>query len=424
MQLFNALSLRKETFAQVGDKVTVYVCGVTPYDTTHIGHVFTYATFDILIRYLEYNGFPVLYAQNVTDIDDDILRKAREGHSDWRSLGNHWTTHFIDDSVALNIRAPEFYPRATDVIPEIVKAVQELISAGLAYESAGNIYFQVKSNPEFGKLSRLTYEEMLPIANERGNNPDDPHKYDPLDFVLWQAQAPGEPSWPSPWGPGRPGWHIECSTMSDKYLGQPIDIHGGGADLLFPHHESEIAQAECASGRQPFTRFWMHVGMVHYQGEKMSKSLGNLVMARDLLENGYQADAIRLCMSRHHYRQAWNYDQEELDEMVIQSGKLRQAVSVNGGNRQTLDSAQALLAFHAAMDDDLNTPLALAVLDQLADQILVGAQEGRDLAQAQEFLRITSNILGLQLSIEEPDAKIADGWRVHRKRFQNSKAIT
>jgi len=423
MQLFNALSQRKETFAPVGDEVTVYVCGITPYDTTHIGHVFTYATFDVLIRYLEYLGFTVHYAQNVTDIDDDILRKARESQSDWRSLGNRWTTHFIDDNVALNLRAPEFYPRATDVIPEIIKAVEDLMSAGMAYESAGNIYFQVKNDTEYGKLSRLTYEEMLPIANERGNNPDDPHKHDPLDFVLWQAQAPGEPAWPSPWGAGRPGWHIECSTLSDRYLGQPVDIHGGGADLIFPHHESEIAQAECVSGRRPFTRFWMHVGMVRYQGDKMSKSLGNLVMARDLLVEGYQTDAIRLCMSRHHYQQAWSYDQAELDEMVILAGKLRQAVSIKGGNGQVLDPEPALLSFHEAMDDDLNTPVALEVLDHLAGQILEGAQEDRDLDLAQDALLTRGKILGLLLDLTEPEADLVAGWRAHRQRFEEPDAI-
>ena len=424
MQLFNALSQRKEIFVPVGDEVTVYVCGITPYDTTHMGHVFTYATFDVLIRYLEFLGYPVHYAQNVTDIDDDILRKARESHGDWWSLGNLWTTHFIDDNVALNIRPPEFYPRATDVIPDIIKVVQDLMSAGVAYESAGNIYFQVKNNPEYGKLSRLTYEEMLPIANERGNNPDDPHKHDPLDFVLWQAQSPGEPAWPSPWGPGRPGWHIECSTMSGRYLGQPIDIHGGGADLLFPHHESEIAQAECASGPQPFTRFWLHVAMVHYQGDKMSKSLGNLVMARDLLKQGYQADAIRLCMSRHHYRQAWSFDPGERDEVVFQADKLRRATSARGGNGQVLDPTPALLDFHEAMDDDLNTPVALEALDQLADQILDGAQAGQDLRKAQEVLRIRSNILGLRLDFDGPEAEIIAGWRTHRQRFEESEAIT
>lgn len=418
MQLFNALSRQIETFVPAGDVATVYVCGITPYDTTHIGHAFTYATFDVLIRYLEFLGYPVRYVQNVTDIDDDILRKAGESGADWLSLGNRWTTHFIDDNISLNIRPPDYYPRATDVVTEIIAVVQNLISAGVAYESGGNVYFHTNSNPEYGKLSRLPYEEMLPIANERGNNPDDPNKRDPLDFVLWQVQSPGEPAWASPWGPGRPGWHIECSTMSDKYLGQPIDIHGGGEDLLFPHHESEIAQAECSTDRRPFTRFWLHVAMVHYQGDKMSKSLGNLVMVRDLLNDMYQPDAIRLCLNRHHYRQVWSFDLVELDESVQQADKFRVALSAIGGDSRVLDSMSALTAFSEAMDDDLNTPLALDILDQLADQIIKGAEEFRDIRQAQEALRHRSKILGLQLDALKSEPALIDGWQVHRKRFE------
>jgi L-cysteine:1D-myo-inositol 2-amino-2-deoxy-alpha-D-glucopyranoside ligase len=240
MKLYNALSQQVEPFEPIGDAVTVYVCGITPYDTTHLGHAFTYASFDILIRALEQQGYPVRYVQNVTDIDDDILRKGKEVGEDWDSLGNRWTAHFIKDMINLNIRPPEVYPRATDVIDGIINTVQELLDAGVAYESNGNVYFHIDSWADYGKLCRMDRAEMLTIANERGNNPDDPHKKNPMDFVLWQAQAPGEPAWDSPWGPGRPGWHIECSTMSSQFLGKTIDIHGGGADLLFPHHESEI----------------------------------------------------------------------------------------------------------------------------------------------------------------------------------------
>jgi L-cysteine:1D-myo-inositol 2-amino-2-deoxy-alpha-D-glucopyranoside ligase len=219
----------------------------------------------------------VLYAQNVTDIDDDILRKAKEVGQDWLAVGNRWTTHFIQDMIALNVRPPDFFPRATDAIPEIIAWVEKLLENGVAYEAGGSVYYAVDDWPAFGELCAIPRAEMLPIANERGNHPDDPNKRDPLDFVLWQAQAPGEPAWDSPWGPGRPGWHIECSTLSTKYLGETVDVHSGGADLCFPHHECEIAQVEPVTGERPFVRTWMHTAMVYHDGEKMSKSLGNLV---------------------------------------------------------------------------------------------------------------------------------------------------
>lgn len=228
MQLYNVLTGEKETFTPRNNGVSVYVCGITPYDTTHLGHAFTYTSFDVLIRYLEYLGHQVTYVQNVTDIDDDILRKAREVGEDWREVGNRWTAHFIRDMKALNVRPPQHFPRATEAIDEMLAIIQTLLDGGYAYENGGNVYFHVDSWQAFGQLSKLPRGEMLPVANERGNHPDDPHKRDPLDFVLWQAQAPGEPAWDSPWGPGRPGWHIECSTMATDYLGETVDIHGGG----------------------------------------------------------------------------------------------------------------------------------------------------------------------------------------------------
>jgi len=238
LKLYNTRSQQLEELKPQGDFVTMYVCGITPYDTTHLGHAFTYTTADILIRHLESQGHRVKYVQNVTDIDDDILRKAQETGADWQSLGNEWTAHFIRDMQSLNVRAPDYFPRATEMMAQIGDMVQALVDKGVAYESAGNVYFAVDAWPTYGQLSHLPRTELLPVANERGNRPDDPHKRDPLDFVLWQAQAPGEPAWDSPWGPGRPGWHIECSAMASHFLGETIDVHGGGADLVFPHHES------------------------------------------------------------------------------------------------------------------------------------------------------------------------------------------
>ncbi len=417
MQLYNTLSRQLETFDPNGNTITIYVCGITPYDTTHLGHCFTYATYDILIRYLEFNGHKVRYAQNVTDIDDDMIKKAAEIDEDWMALGNRWTVHFIDDNQAINIRPPDFLPRATDVIAEIIQAVGSLISAGVAYESNGNVYFHVADDPDYGKLSRLTYGQMLPIANERGNYPDDPNKRDPLDFVLWQAHSPGEPAWDSPWGAGRPGWHIECSTMSTKFLQQPIDIHGGGADLVFPHHESEIAQAECATGRHPFTRNWLHVAMLHYQGEKMSKSLGNLIMVRDLLETGWTPDAIRLCLAGHHYREEWDYKEADL----LQADELRQkfieAATAPDGTGPEVDCHNSTEMFRKAMEEDLNTPEAIAVLEKLADSILDKDQSSNNIQQAKQVLRDRCSILGLRLDSPEPEERVVAGWQRHRKRF-------
>ena len=420
MKLYNALSHKSEAFVPQGDTVTIYVCGITPYDTTHLGHAFTYTTFDVLIRYLEYRGYPVRYVQNVTDIDDDILRKAGEVGQDWRELGNRWTAHFIQDMQALNVRPPDHFPGATQVIPEIINVVDRLLAAGVAYESGGSVYFQIAAWPEYGRLSRIPPVAMLPIANERGNKPDDPRKRDPLDFVLWQAQAPGEPAWDSPWGPGRPGWHIECSTMSTGLLGSTIDIHGGGADLVFPHHESEIAQAECATGRKPFVRFWLHAAMVYHEGEKMSKSLGNLVMIRDLLR-GWSADTLRLYLARNHYRESWSYSPDELARAGHLARQLKEAALSVGGSGPALNPTAARDSFVEAMDNDLDTPAALVVLEQLAGEIMAAAGSGQNVQAAQEALRRLSQVFGLHLAALQPEPRVVSGWAEHLKRFGGEK---
>jgi L-cysteine:1D-myo-inositol 2-amino-2-deoxy-alpha-D-glucopyranoside ligase len=395
MRLYNTMSQEKEEFAPVHRYVTMYVCGITPYDTTHLGHAFAYVVFDTLARYLQSKGWPVRYAQNVTDIDDDILRKAREVGENWKELGNRWTHRFITDMDALNVLRPTYFPRATEEIPRIVDMTRVLLDKGHAYQKAGNVYFSVDSCIRFGMLSRIPRQEMLPIANQRGNIPDDPNKRDPLDFVLWQAAKPDEPSWDSPWGPGRPGWHIECSAMSQHYLGDTLDIHGGGADLIFPHHECEIAQSEQYTDVQPFVRFWMHIAMVRHEGEKMSKSLGNLIMARDLLQT-YSGDAIRAYLLSHHYRSAWEYDQAGLKQATLRVERYAvasRAEPIAGGH--ALDSMAYRERFAEAMDDDLDTSAALSVLDELAQAILAAAG-GQDLVAAQGTLRQLAGVLGLQ----------------------------
>jgi cysteinyl-tRNA synthetase len=396
MQLYNTMTQQKETFTPAGDDVTMYVCGITPYDTTHLGHAFTYVVFDTLARYFQFKGWPVRYAQNVTDIDDDILRKAKEVGENWKTLGNRWTRRFIEDMDALNALRPTYYPRATGEIARIIEMTQVLLDKGYAYEKNGGVYFHVDNCLYFGQLSHIPRDGMLSIANERGNVPDDPNKRDPLDFVLWQAAKPGEPTWDSPWGPGRPGWHIECSAMSLHYLGQSIDIHGGGGDLIFPHHECEIAQSEQYTGVQPFVRFWMHVAMVRHEGEKMSKSLGNLVMARDLLQT-YSPDAVRAYLLSHHYRTPWEYDEVALRRAASRVERYvaaSHADAVAGGN--PLDAAPYRDRFAAAMDDDLDTPSALSALDDLARAILAAAGE-QDLVAAQGILRQLTGVMGLQL---------------------------
>lgn len=395
MKLFNTLTQSLEEFVPLDDKIVrIYVCGVTPYDTTHLGHAFTYVSFDTLIRYLEFLGYTVNYVQNVTDIDDDVLRKARELGMAWDELGKRETERYLNDMASLNVRRPNVYARATEEIPMMLEIISTLITRGYAYESSGSVYFSVKQDPEFGIMARAIglndYHAMLTIANERGNFPDDSRKKDPLDFVLWQAQAPGEPAWSSPWGPGRPGWHIECSAMSMHYLGPQLDIHGGGADLAFPHHTCEIAQSEHFTEKAPFSRFWMHTGMVFQEGEKMSKSLGNLTLVSDLLKD-YSADAIRVVLLNHQYRYPWECfpaDLEVAQEIVAHFQQIRSLVGDEVRGEDTLLRDR----FKAAMDNDLNTPQAFLLLRQAAETALAH----NDTNTGVEILRLTK-VLGLSV---------------------------
>jgi cysteinyl-tRNA synthetase len=414
LKLYNSRTRRVETFEPANEVATIYVCGITPYDTTHLGHAFTYAANDVLIRYLEYQGTSVRYVQNVTDVDDDILRRAAEVGQDWRALGDRWTAHFIEDMKSLNVRPPDAFPRATDVIDGIISQVQALLAAGVAYTAGGSVYFNIDSWPAFGALSRLPADEMLPIANERGNHPDDPNKRDPLDFVLWQAAGSEEPSWQSPWGDGRPGWHIECSTMATELLGDTIDLHSGGADLLFPHHECEIAQVEPVTNQRPFVRFWVHTAMVRNAGEKMSKSLGNLVMVRDLLDD-WSADALRVYLGSHHYREPWEHDVAELERAAAVADRVKAALEGDAGKGDPIDAGEQRLAFEAAMDDDLDTRRAVEVIDGLAKRI--HAASGRSVASAQRTLRELAAVFGLQLDAEQPEERVRTGWDKHLTRF-------
>lgn len=362
MKLYSSLIQTIEKFKSLKqNEVTIYVCGITPYDTTHLGHAFVYMSFDALLRYLQYKGFKINYTQNITDIDDDILRKAAEQKRDWQELGKFWTDKFLDDLKFLNIMLPTHYVKATDSIGKIIEIINDLIKRGFAYKKEGNVYFEVKKFKNYGQLSKYTSEQMLLISKERGANPNDPNKKDPLDFILWQKTKTSEPAWESPWGKGRPGWHIECSAMINTYLGKQIDIHGGGRDLIYPHHESEIAQSESFTGKTPFVGKWMHIGMVLYEGEKMAKSLGNLVMISDLSKK-YSANVIRWLLLAHHYRKPWEFDYLELEE-AKQKVTLLEKFLTNTNNSKL--NYSIIEQFETYMDNDLNTPAVLDFIQTL-----------------------------------------------------------
>jgi L-cysteine:1D-myo-inositol 2-amino-2-deoxy-alpha-D-glucopyranoside ligase len=340
---------------EIRPRMGVYVCGITPYDSAHLGHAFTYVHFDVLVRYLRYLGADVVHVQNVTDVDDDILRVAKLRGVDFRELAEREVASFERSMGAIGVTPPTHSPRATAFVPEMVSEVQQLVAGGLGYERNGTVYFRVSADPDYGTLSGLSRPEMVRFAAERGGHPEDPNKDDPLDFVLWQRSEEGEPWWDSPWGRGRPGWHIECSTMARRLIGQPLDIHGGGSDLVFPHHESEIAQAEHLPGPRPFVRHWMHTGAVHMAGEKMSKSLGNLAFVHDLLER-HEPAAIRGFLLRRHYREDWSFDEDDL----IREWKDAPALDEGG----SFDAVREREAFYEALDNDLDTPAAMLILDR------------------------------------------------------------
>lgn len=401
MRLFNTMSQTVEEATFPDGKAGLYVCGVTPYDTAHLGHAFVFATFDTLVRILRHDGLNVTYVQNVTDIDDPLFEKARSlGNLSWRELADRETTRFLDEMAAINVRKPDHYVKASDELPAMFALIQRLLERGKAYSNDGWIYFSVRSDPEYAQLAAAVGIEgrdaLLRVANQNGNNPDDPRKHDPLDFLLWRGEEPGEPAWDSPFGRGRPGWHIECSAMSTRYLGPQLDIHGGGTDLIFPHHSSEIAQSEGASGVQPFVRYWMHVGMVALDGQKMSKSLGNLVIVNQLLKT-HTPDAIRILLARHHYRTPWEFFSAEMDEaqqiadrfVAALAGDMRDEPVRDPMTASTIDSASQWL------HDDLQTPSALAALDQLAKAIIAGDVSQEDAAIARHHLRVMLTIMGI-----------------------------
>ncbi|MCB1831168.1 MAG: cysteine--tRNA ligase [Chromatiaceae bacterium] len=375
LKVYNDLTNEKENFIPLEPgKVKMYVCGMTVYDLCHLGHARVLVVFDVIYRYLQASGFNVTYIRNITDIDDKIINRANENGEPFAALTERFIEAMHEDAAALGVLTPDAEPRATAHIGEIIAMVERLIENGHAYAlDNGDVYFSVASFNAYGRLSGKSIEDLRAGARVEVNEA----KREPLDFVLWKAAKPGEPSWASPWGEGRPGWHIECSAMSTCCLGDTFDIHGGGADLTFPHHENEIAQSEGATGK-PFVRYWLHNGFVRINDEKMSKSLGNFFTVREILKH-YQAEEIRYFILNSHYRSPLNYDDEHLQN--ARAALTRFYTALRGLKRSVGPGAEAYRErFNLAMDDDFNTPEALAVLFDLTREINRARQQ--DQAQA------------------------------------------
>jgi cysteinyl-tRNA synthetase len=386
LHITNSLTRAKEEFVPLTPGVVrMYVCGMTVYDLCHLGHARVFVVFDVVVRWLRASGYRVEYVRNITDIDDKIIKRAQENGEPPAALTKRFIAAMHEDERALGVLAPDHEPRATDYVAQMLAMIQRLIANGLAYPAPnGDVYYSVRGFPAYGRLSGKSLDELR--AGERVEV--DPSKRDPMDFALWKAAKPGEPAWDSPWGPGRPGWHIECSAMSADLLGRHFDIHGGGQDLQFPHHENEIAQSEGAHGCT-FVNYWMHNGFVRVDNEKMSKSLGNFFTIREVLEK-YDAEVVRFFILRAHYRSPLNYSDAHLDDARGALARLYTALKALPVQAPKIDwQAPAAARFRAAMDDDFNTPEAIAVLFELA------GEANRGDASAARLLRALGATLGL-----------------------------
>ncbi|MBP38507.1 MAG: cysteine--tRNA ligase [Dehalococcoidia bacterium] len=393
IRLYNSLTRTKEEFVPLGDEVKMYVCGVTVYDDSHLGHALSSIVFDVLSRYLEYRGYKVRKVQNFTDVDDKIINRANEDDVPWEEITEKYITSFFESSDGLNVRRATVHPKATEDMPEIIGLIERLIDGGSAYSNNGSVYFRVRNKADYGKLSGQDIDQMLEAT--RGDM--ESGKEDPADFALWKAVKPAEPKWDSPWGPGRPGWHIECSAMAFKHLGEQIDVHGGGLDLIFPHHENEIAQSESASGAVPFSKIWMHNGLLRTTGATMSKSLGNAFNVNSALAE-FSSDAIRLWILQSHYRTNPLLDKKLIDDAERSMRRIRLAVEVESPELdESLDFKDFERRFVEAMDDDLNTPKALAAIFDLCRKINAGRDEGIDVSGATESVRDLTKVLGFTL---------------------------
>jgi cysteinyl-tRNA synthetase len=399
MRLHDTLTNKEREFTQDGDHVNLYVCGITPYAPSHLGHAMTFVIFDVLRRYLEHKGFNVMHVQNFTDIDDKIIQHSKEQGLSPEELAEKFMSEYFREMDALNVKRAHVYPRATEEVPGMVSMIQKLEELGHAYAVGSDVYFRVRSKVDYGKLSHRSLDESIAGARVEVND----MKEDPMDFALWKAAKSGEPSWDSPWGKGRPGWHIECSVMSLKYLEGVIDIHGGGQDLMFPHHENEIAQSEAYTGEQPSVKFWMHSGLLQLDQGKMSKSIGNLVTIGKAMEL-YGGDVLRLFFLSSHYRSPLSYSTESLEGSKQALDRLVTALrpSVPIDLDTVIDTNSYMESFYVAMDDNMNTPKAIAALFDLTRTINRHKDKGHNVGDAQQTLRELAGVLGLVL--EEPDS--------------------
>jgi len=413
--VYNTLTERKERFVPLEDKrVRMYVCGPTVYDHAHIGHARSAIVFDVIRRWLEFRGYDVIYVRNYTDIDDKIIRRAQEENIPWRDVAEKYIKSYEEDMKALNVKEPTYKPRVTEHIEEIITMIEGLIEKGHAYQSDGDVYFSVESFPEYGKLSKRNVKELLSGARiEPGEN-----KRNPLDFALWKSSKEGEPGWESPWGYGRPGWHIECSVMSMKYLGETMDIHGGGLDLIFPHHENEIAQSESYTGKT-FARYWIHNGFVMVNREKMSKSLGNFFTIKDILKE-FSPDVLRFFLLSTHYRSPIDFSHERLKESSLALERVRnfiigrktvESLEETGESCEGIDVDAYRREFYLSMDDDFNTAKAIGTLfellrraNQVKDRAIrdgkISRGEKRSLIEAADFIEEMLRTLGFRLEFE------------------------
>ena len=377
---------------EVGPVVRMYVCGITPYDSTHLGHAATYLAYDLLARRLEELGHEVRMVRNVTDVDDSILPRARQLGIPYLELAEAELSRFWSDMDALGMRPPVAEPRATEAVPGMIEMISELLDSGHAYLTHGTVYFDVSTFPRFGELSHYSRDHMLRLAAARGGRPEDPHRRDPLDFILWQPSLAGEPAWRAPFGVGRPGWHIECSVMATASLGTPLDLHGGGTDLIFPHHECEQAQNDCLAGGTS-VGLWVHTAPVAYHGEKMSKSLGNIVLARDLLKAA-DPRAIRLAvLRRYHHRHGCEWRDEDLYAGVQLLTKLLVAVRRPSGP----DPRPFAQAVRERLDDDLDVPGAVRQIERLTDATL---EDGGSSRETGAVLAELAGLVGVSLAAE------------------------
>ncbi len=418
LRVYNTLTRQKEPFQPIEPgKVRMYVCGPTVYDKAHLGHAVSLLVYDIIRRYLEYKGYDVRHVMNYTDVDDKIINRARELGQDPQALAEHYIQEFEKTMRALGVLWPTVQPRVTQEMDWIQRMVQGLLDKGYAYQVEGNVYFDVTKDEDYGKLSGRRLEDLR--AGVRIE--PDPNKRHPADFALWKAAKPGEPTWDSPWGPGRPGWHIECSAMNLHHLGEQIDIHGGGQDLIFPHHENEIAQSESYTGKEPFVRYWVHNGMLRVRGEKMSKSLGNFITVDDFLAE-HEPDVLRMILLNAHYRSPIDYDEPHVQQAKQALTRLRNAMrpaypNAPGADDEVLQRLQAQIqatreGFEAAMDDDFNTAAALAHLFELVRAINQARDAGATDAQlqpAQDLLReLGEGVFGLHLQPQAEGPSQAD----------------